>query len=56
MSPVWDERKPCDIPHDRILRSHEIKNMAFFRPWALGLSEHSVFSLERGAECLTMFN
>jgi hypothetical protein len=35
MSPVRDERKPYDIPHDRILRNHEITSVAFFRPSCL---------------------
>src|SRR6266404_9230795 len=32
MGPVGYERKPYDIPHDRVLRNHEIKSVAFFRP------------------------
>jgi hypothetical protein len=35
MSPVRDDRKPYDLPHDRILRKHEIKSVAFFRPSCL---------------------
>ena len=47
-SPVRDDRKPCDIPDDRILRNHEIKSVAFFRPsGALGLSEHCYPPLKR---------
>ena len=48
MSPVRDESKPYDIPHNRILRNHGIKSVAPFRHSEAWLLCHSQPTVETG--------
>ena len=46
-SPVRDDRKPFDIPHDRILRNREIKSVGLLSPlWGFRPLQTSLPSVE----------